>query len=261
MPNGLIVHGCNRNETQYLYQEIFEEQIYLPRDGADLGPAPVVFDVGANIGMFTLFAADRWPGARIFAFEPAPGTFEVLRRNVGRRPGVRACNIALGDRPQQRDLIFYPRYTMMSGFDADPAADRALVRAYVENIAAAQTDERRRQVLLDEVDELLEGRFDEPQTIPCTVERLDTVAAGLGVERIDLLKVDVEGFETQVLDGVGETLWPRIRHAVVEVEGRDPQLAAVLDRFARHGLRTTVEQPADYRGTEVFTVYAARTAP
>ena len=41
-----------------------------------------VLDVGANIGLFTLFAAARAPGARIFAVEPAPELFELLRQNV-----------------------------------------------------------------------------------------------------------------------------------------------------------------------------------
>lgn len=56
----------------------------------DTASSPRVLDVGANIGLFGVFALDRWPGARITSFEPDPDNLRVLRRTV-------ACN-DLGDR-------------------------------------------------------------------------------------------------------------------------------------------------------------------
>jgi FkbM family methyltransferase len=259
LPNGLSVHGLNRNETKYLYKEIFEDEIYVPREGIELPNRPVIWDVGANIGMFTLFAAERWPDARLFSFEPVPRTFEALSSNVGHLANVTVVNMALGDVRQSRQLTFYPRYTMMSGFDADPAADRALVRSYIENVAASLDDEVRREVLIEEADELLEGRFDGAENVLCTVERAESAAAGLGIERIDFLKIDVEGFEVRVLEGIGDELWPRIGNAAVEVEDNDGGLAAVAELFAAHGMRTSVKQPDDYRGTDIYILFATRT--
>lgn len=259
LPNGLSVHGLNRHETDYLYKEIFEDEGYLPPGGFDLPERPVVVDVGANIGMFALYAHGKWAGARLYCFEPAPRTVEALRRNVAGLPDVQVFELALGGTAQTRELTFYPRYSMMSGFDADPAQDRALVRSYIENVAASLDDPVRREVLVDEADELLEGRFDEVERVPCRVERLDTMAAVLGLDRIDLLKIDVEGFELQVLEGIGDALWPRIRNAAVEVEGDSARLDTVTALFARHGMRTRVGQPDDYRGTDVFTLFATRT--
>lgn len=260
LPNGLSVHGLNRNEIDYLYREIFEDEIYLPHCGLELPAAPVIWDVGANIGMFTLFAARRWPDARLVCFEPVPKTFEVLNENVRHLPDVTLLNIALGDVPQTRELTFYPRCTMMSGFDADPSTDRALARSYIENIAAGLEDEVRREVLLEEVDDLLEGRFEGAESVACAVERVDAVAARLGIERIDFLKVDVEGFEVKVLKGIGEALWPAIRNAAVEVEDDNGALAAVTELFTRQGMCTSVRQPDGYSGTGIFLLFATRTA-
>jgi FkbM family methyltransferase len=260
LPNGLSVHGLNRHETDYLYKEIFEEEGYLHPALPELPDRPVVFDVGANIGMFGLFACQRWPGARLFCFEPVPRTYDALSRNVGQLPGVTVLNLALGDARQDKELTFYPQYSMMSGFDADPLADKALVRSYIENVAASLDDEMRRDVLIEEADELLEGRFDEVERVRCRVERLDAMAEELGVDRIDFLKIDVEGFELQVLQGIGEALWPGIHNAAVEVEGGSAELDAVRELFAAHGMYTHVEQPTDYKGTTIFTVFATRTA-
>ncbi|GAA4834594.1 FkbM family methyltransferase [Kitasatospora terrestris] len=260
LPNGMAVHTLNRNETDYLYKEIFEDEGYLPAEGLGLPDRPVIVDVGANIGMFSLFAAQRWPGARVFSFEPVPRTFEALSRNIAALPGVTAFNLALGSAPEIRQLTHYPQYTMMSGFDADPAEDKALVRSYIENVAAGLDDPLRREVFVEEADELLEGRFEDVELVACQVDRLDAVAARLGIDRIDFLKVDVEGFELAVLQGIGDRLWPGIRNAAVEVEGGPAELARIDELFTRHGMRTAVDQPAEYRGTEVYTLFATRTA-
>jgi FkbM family methyltransferase len=54
-----------------------------PEVAAAIGSrAPTILDVGANIGLFGVFALDRWPGAQITAFEPDPDNLRVLRRTV-----------------------------------------------------------------------------------------------------------------------------------------------------------------------------------
>jgi FkbM family methyltransferase len=45
-------------------------------------PAPKILDVGANVGMFGVFALTRWPGARITGFEPDPDNFHALSQTV-----------------------------------------------------------------------------------------------------------------------------------------------------------------------------------
>ncbi|MFJ4622037.1 FkbM family methyltransferase [Streptomyces sp. NPDC088812] len=255
--NGLLVHGINRNETDYLYKEIFEEESYVPPGGLQLPENAVVFDVGANIGMFALFMSERFPDARVFSFEPVPQTFEALCKNVASLPNVTPLNTALGDTAETRELTFYPQYTMMSGFDADPAVDKALVKSYIENVAST-LDAVRAEVFVEEADELLEGRFEGQQKVPCTVERLDSVAERLGIDRIDFLKIDVEGFEVKVLEGIGEELWPKIARAAVEVEDDHGELVAVRSLFEKHGMRVSVEQPAEYRGTSVYNLFADR---
>ncbi|MCD7444483.1 FkbM family methyltransferase [Streptomyces lincolnensis] len=257
LPNGLSVHGLNRSETEYLYKEIFEDQSYVPPEGFRFPEQPVVVDVGANIGMFALFMATNFPDARVFSFEPVPRTFDALHKNVGGLANVSVFNMALGDAPQTRELTFYPQYSMMSGFDADPEVDRALVKSYIGNIAET-LDQERRELVLEEADELIEGRFEAVERVSCRIDRLETVAAELGIDRIDFLKIDVEGFEVKVLKGIGDSLWPRIAQAAVEVEDDNGELAEVTELFAARGMTTVVEQPEEYRGTSVYNVFASR---
>ncbi|MGH8018507.1 MAG: amino acid adenylation domain-containing protein, partial [Opitutaceae bacterium] len=69
LPNGLRVAHLNRNETEYLYREIFELQAYLAH-GITIRDGDCVIDAGANIGLFTVFAHRLARDLRVFAFEP-----------------------------------------------------------------------------------------------------------------------------------------------------------------------------------------------
>jgi FkbM family methyltransferase len=67
-------------------------------------PAPVILDIGANIGAFALWALDRWPGCRLHCYEPLPANFELLERNLAHRagPAVSLYPFAIGDPARTR---------------------------------------------------------------------------------------------------------------------------------------------------------------
>jgi tRNA1(Val) A37 N6-methylase TrmN6 len=46
------------------------------------GRGLTVLDIGANVGAFSIWADMRWPGSTIYAYEPHPGTFAMLERNL-----------------------------------------------------------------------------------------------------------------------------------------------------------------------------------
>ena len=81
LPNGLTIAERNHYETEFVYREIFVEQMYT-RAFRDMPAAPVVIDVGANIGLFSLFIKQHFPAAHILAFEPAPELYQLAARNL-----------------------------------------------------------------------------------------------------------------------------------------------------------------------------------
>jgi FkbM family methyltransferase len=257
LPDGRKVAHINRSETDYLYQEIFVDRVYTPGEFPNLPTAPTIFDVGANIGLFSLFAVERWPAARLFAFEPAPPVFEALQDNLGPHPNAIAVAAALGAENGTAALSYYPRYTMMSGLHAHPNADRGLAKQFLLNMTEGLPDPGERAAVVEAADDVLAGRF-ESVTVQCAVETAATAAARLGVERIDLLKVDVERAELDVLLGVGDDLWPRVGNVVVEVEDDDGRAEAIRALLSRHGLHIDVVHRDEYRGTALRMLYARR---
>ncbi|KAG6002037.1 hypothetical protein E4U21_003551, partial [Claviceps maximensis] len=116
-------------ETRSIYTEIFQDKCYdveaLPRDA-------VVMDVGAHVGLFSIYMSGKYPAARITAFEPAPETAQTLRRNlalhgVGAQVTVHEC--ALSARDCDMTLTYFrdmPGNSTLHGQDADEPTHRWL---------------------------------------------------------------------------------------------------------------------------------------
>src|ERR1700731_2980754 len=83
-PDKVILKNGFRLETEvglrFLVRDIFFEKVYTPFN-LPIEDNDIVVDIGANCGVFTLFAASRTRNA-VHAFEPSPGNFEVLKRNI-----------------------------------------------------------------------------------------------------------------------------------------------------------------------------------
>lgn len=258
-PSGENYFYANRNEIEYLYNEIFVDRTYLQPDWPTLPASPTILDVGANIGLFSRFAAQEWPDASVFAFEPVPLLFDLLRANTEHTPGVDAINVGLGANDEPATMLFYPRYTMMSGMRADPARDRATVISYIERTADKIDDPILRSAVAKSASAVLVNRF---EALPLTVE-VTTVEQFAGERRltsIDFLKVDVEGAELDVLTGVGAA-WPIVANLVVEVDDENGRLAATVDLLRAHDFSIRVWQAPDYRGTPLHLIAATHHQP
>ncbi len=90
-----LLHGPSveyqlRNETRFLlrpgtadrtiFNDIWLRKLYCPE--STLRPDDIVIDIGAHIGIFSLFAASC--AARVFSFEPFPENFSLLKENIAR---------------------------------------------------------------------------------------------------------------------------------------------------------------------------------
>jgi amino acid adenylation domain-containing protein/FkbM family methyltransferase len=255
LPNGLEVSYQSKAELAQFYDDIFVKRVYT-RHGITLKGDAWVFDVGANIGLFTVFAAHHFPEARIFSFEPAPPLFAALTANAapfGNR--VKLFNCGLSRQAGSAVLTFYPHSSGMSSFYPDAREEKAALRTLIRN-ELAQGKEGVEDLLRYE-DELVEQRF-QSETWTCPLRTLSGVIREQGITRIDLLKVDVEKSEMDVLAGLAEEDWGKVEQAVLEVHDLGDRLQEVSALFRSHGFTVTLEQEELYRGSDRWNVYAVR---
>lgn len=241
-------------ETEYLYKEIFERQVYL-RHGIELPDDPCVFDVGANIGMFTMFVRSRCPNARVYAFEPAPATFDILLRNC---PDAMLFNYGLADKNSVQDFTFYPNSPAYSGFAANETRDRRAVEAVVRNML-------RRNMPAESPDfDPLVAQFTADrlagETHRVETRTLSSVLTEHSIERVDLLKIDAEGSEVGILAGIRDEHWQLIRQVVAEVHTPEDGIR-VAEMLSDRGFTVHVDDQDELlMGTGFVNVYARNTS-
>jgi phthiocerol/phenolphthiocerol synthesis type-I polyketide synthase E len=255
LPNGQHVLQFNRVETEHFYLDIFEKRVYA-RNGVVLEGEPVVFDVGANIGLFSLFVRHHAKAARIFAFEPAPPTFDLLRRNLTGTSGENHLfNVGLADRPGRMSLTFYPRSTGMSTFRENESEERLVLESIMRNQFAS--DRAGMSEAMQSINEILDLRFESTE-FECPIRTVSEVIHEYALERVDLIKIDVQKCERAVLDGIDREHWPRIRQIVVEVHDIDGRVDEIARLLGGHGFEVIIEQDELYKGSNIHNVYAIR---
>jgi FkbM family methyltransferase len=166
----------NSTERALLVRGADAEAVGLTHVLPSLQPGDVFVDLGANSGIFTIFAAKRvGPEGRVLAVEPMPEMLENLRFNV--------CANSFAN------VAIFPTAV-------GACAGTATLRVHPKNRGASS----------------LTPYFDGTD-IQVPVSTLAGIVSSAGVNRIDLLKIDIEGFEDRALvpfiDSMPRRLWPK----------------------------------------------------
>jgi FkbM family methyltransferase len=140
------------------------EQIFVQRQYAlPCEPEPrTILDAGANIGAAALFFAQRWPQAQIAALEPEPSNFALLAKNIRSTPSITAVEGALWHGDAQLNV-------------ANPNQDKWSFRMSAGSPSGVAGSIRGRSI--------------------------PSLLAHLRWQRIDLLKIDIEGAERELFRG------------------------------------------------------------
>ncbi|MEH1781198.1 MAG: amino acid adenylation domain-containing protein [Nostoc sp.] len=254
LPNNLYVAHLNKNETNYIYKEIFELQAYL-RHGITVNEEDCIFDVGSNIGLFGLFMATICPQIQLYAFEPNPTVYKRLQANLSLYvPNAQSFNCGLSQAKTTAEFTFFPGFSMLSGFYANAKVEREVVKNFVSN--QRNEDKSVVQDFLAQADEILEERF-KAETFTAQLRTLSEIIKEQGIENIDLLKINVEKSELDVLRGIQEQDWGKIRQIVLEVDVQE-NIQPIISLLEKHGYEYFLEQDVVLYNTELCYIYAIR---
>ena len=166
--------------------------LQIMRNSFNVSDSPILFDVGANVGKYTLMLLNIFPNASIHSFEPGHSTFIALKNNISAaeknyQEQITLNNFGLSD-AETDSTLFY-----------DKAAS-GLASLYKRQLDYANID------------------FSQRETVHLTT--LDKYCQVHGINEINLLKLDVEGHEISVLNGAANMLSARkIKNIQIEFGG------------------------------------------
>jgi FkbM family methyltransferase len=190
--------------------------------GGLLAPGMTFVDVGANVGFFTLFAADRvGPEGRVWAFEPNPRLTDLIGKSLSVNGFVQRVELVKAAAMAEPGRLAFQRFAGhqgSSGFDIP----EGLAEQFHDTIEEIEVD--------------------------CTT--LDDVLAGKGL-RIDLLKIDAEGAEPSVLAGATKLLEEQ-RSMQILMEYTPPNRPAVETLIAHGFHMARVSEDASLEVVQTF---------
>ncbi len=167
-----------------------------------ISPGATVYDIGANIGFFSLLAARMTgPEGKVVAFEPAPECATSVRANA-----------------------------TLNGLGAQIQV--------VEAAVGADAHRERLLVVADQSWSHLESRGEHPQTteeVEVEVLTIDTLVAGGEIPPPDVVKIDVEGSELDVLNGMRQTLIEHRPVLIVELHETNVPFAELIAELGYSG--------------------------
>ncbi len=192
------VEICGRKSVVY-HPAGMEEVTFTALRGSDYpivlpsGYEPkIIVDVGGNVGGTCLYFHNRFPGAKIFAFEPDPDTFSLLQRNVAAYPAINVFPWGLLDRSALLPLYQGANFCAQNSLWRTPITSDIAKTARVERASAALFD--------------------------------------LGLSEISILKIDAEGAEWPILRDLVESA-NRFTIDQIQLEYHSEEDRVAIDRL------------------------------
>ncbi|CBJ26263.1 amino acid adenylation domain protein [Ectocarpus siliculosus] len=258
MPNGLAVWWGSRAEEEafFIYGEVFEDRTYARMD-VRVQDGDTVWDVGANVGLASIFfelETDTPDSLRIFAFEPLPINRSALQRNLSEHcPTAVILEYALGAKHEDNVLAtFYPH---MPGNSTLRPLEKERLQGKMGRTPGGKASSRgetrveaSKGTFFDDAEQIVANVDSSSPSCrligdkaSCSVRTVSWAMAALGVDKIDLLKIDVEGAELDVLLGIEQQDWPKIKQVVAEVHPVGDRVPRACELLRRHGYDVSVQ--------------------
>lgn len=208
--NGLSFYKANHN-TLSIFKEIFINKVY-DRGEVKIDEGDIVFDIGANVGVFSLYASQK-KGTQVFAFEPHPQNFEILMNNVNQNKltNVKCFDFALGSENGDRILM-----------EGSIAGGHMLSHIGVYE---------------KEVSEYARGVLEVKSRTFASIKK------DLNLAKIDFVKLDCEGAEGEIIKSLGKSGLSDINKMAIEFHDNHSILSheEIIAELQNAGFKTTLK--------------------
>ena len=239
----------SKSELEFLYEEIFQSKTYLYNMTIEDGD--IIFDVGANIGICSIFFAKQANNLKIYSFEPIDRLHFVLNMNLfiySQTALFKTFNCGLGK--ENRDNVpfsFFKNNTLISTQYPDLDEDSKLLSTYLDNAKESINNQQ-----------LVDFIMESQQEVLCQIRTISSIIQQEKIERINLLKIDVEKSELDVLKGIEKQDWKKIDQIIIEVHNKNNKLSTIKSLLLEKEYTVKVQQEKNLTDTGLYVLHAIR---
>ena len=195
--NNSIYYRPGTSDMTLIYEILlkpeYKSEYYLPHY---FNPK-VILDIGANIGITSVYLANNFPNSKIFSFEPLRENFDILKKNTENYKNIKIFNFGLGKKDETLDIFLSDDDENFGGGSFYPETG---------------------------------GVCDKK--VKCEIKNIQNTLVELKIKQIDLIKIDTEGAEYDILTSLSEKQLKHVNWITGELHGyKDFELLNYLQSF------------------------------
>jgi FkbM family methyltransferase len=260
LSDGTSVYCLRKAEAKMLDHHV---EGYL-QHGISIKDGDVVFDVGANIGVFSVRAAQMGSKVKVYSFEPIPDIVEVLAKNANEFGEGRITTLPYGVSNENSTATFtyFPNTPALSTlhpeqWDDNPGAFKEAVRGTMVNPPEGM---KWMKLIPSAFSGLIASYLVKgKKQVTCQLKTLSSIIEENNIQKIDLLKIDCEGAEWDVLEGIKEEHWAMIKSIVIEVHDIAGRFEKVNHLLKEKGfMKLHSESEKGLENTALYNIFALR---
>lgn len=284
LENGMVVNCLKNWEASNAAQPYYDHvQLYFNKF-VKIKEGDTVLDIGANIGMYTISIFERYGDkVKVFAFEPIPEVYQVLKANAERYSKETLIPVQKGvsNRKGIVEFTYYPTAPSFSTLYPELQQEEVIdglidyfdklekegrldewpsnIQETIEKIKNNDnlTEEKKERAIKMETMIAIKNSF-YAQKVECELTTVSEIIKEYEIVRIDVLKLHVEHSEWDILKGIEEEDWDKIQQLVIQIEGVDT-IKMVEDLLKEHNF-TQIESVVqdDIAAFSTIIIYAAK---
>lgn len=235
------------NAVKWVIKQVFYEKVYSP-PGFEIGPSDTVIDIGANMGIFALYAASKAVRGKVIAVEPT-SVINCLKSSIelNQTSNIEPIHMAIGNDGESLEITIHPHFNILNHGSAwrQPLVTRLLIQLHLH---------------LTHRDKIRISKL-KKETSP-TIS-LATLIDKYSLQNIDLLKVDCEGAEYNLFRTLPPKYFTRINKMAIEFHefDRTQRYKELLTILHQHGYSTKISRKFSDYFYCIGTIYAKKNSP
>jgi amino acid adenylation domain-containing protein/FkbM family methyltransferase len=253
LPDGSPVVFVNRKEADAAYEQIFVEQAYL-RHGISIKDGDCIVDVGADIGIFAVFAGRLANNLRMFCLEADPKKFECLTLNTGAwAQGVQCLPFGTGYEARSAEAEYFRALSQSPEHEPNATVEGDAVNA---RSSSRERESWGYEQFAQEAGDRV--ATDSPsEAVPAPPQTLSDILADSEIAWVHLLRIRATGSELEILSEFGPSEWSKIGQLVIAAE-QWQDLESVAALLERRGYGVVIDRGSSPEESQPAYLYAIR---